>query len=195
VNTAVRRTQISLTPNDDAMSKESERLMEHIAGLPDRDLLRMAYLDYAQCRSEAITYAKAEIAKRGVNTYQVDLRWISGTTVSHPFIIWIQRFWQFISMIVQTRAYAVGFVTGFFVFILLNILSYGQMMRTASDYHPTISFGFPLDWYTFGGYFGMTYIHWWNVVANIIACIFLCLISGWLFRNLIEKIRFYIDQA
>jgi hypothetical protein len=177
------------------MSEESERLMEHIAGLPDRDLLRMVYLDYAQYRSEAITYAKAEIAKRGVNTYQVDVRWISDTTVSHLFIILIRRFCQFISLIVQTRAYAVGFVTGFFVFIVLNILCYRQMMRTASGYHPIMSFGFPLDWYTFGGYFGMTYIHWWSVVANIIACIFLCLISGWLFRSLVEKIRFYIEPA
>jgi hypothetical protein len=163
--------------------------MEHIADLPDRDLLRMVYLDYTQYRPEAITYAKAEIAKRGVNTYQVDWRWISDTTVSHPFIIWIERTWQLISMIVQTRAYIVGFVTGFFVFMLLNDLSYQQMMRTATDYHPIMKFGFPLDWYTFGGYIGITNIHWWNVVANIMAGIFMCMISGWVFRSLVEKIR------
>jgi hypothetical protein len=44
------------------MSEESERLMDHIAGLSDMDLLRMVYFDNAQYRSEAITYAKAEIA-------------------------------------------------------------------------------------------------------------------------------------
>ena len=55
------------------MGQESERLIEHIAGLSDIDLLRMVYFDYVQYRSEAITYAKAEIAKRGVNTNSVDL--------------------------------------------------------------------------------------------------------------------------
>jgi hypothetical protein len=177
------------------MSEESERLMEHIAGLSDNDLLRMVYLDYAQYQFEAITYAKAEIAKRGVNTAQVDLSRISNATESHPFIIWIQRSWQFISMIVQTRAYTVGFVTGCFVFVLLNTQSYRQMMRTASCCDRFMSFGFPFNWYTFGGFGGMTYIHWWNVGANIMAGILMCLISGWLFGSLVEKIRFYMEPA
>jgi hypothetical protein len=178
-----------------AMSEKTERLIEHIAGLPDNDLLRMVYLDYAQYRSEAITYAKAEIAKRCVNTSQVDLSRISKATESHPFMIWIQRSWQFISMIVQTRAYIVGFVIGFFVFVLLNIQSYRQMMRAVSCCDQFMSFGFPLNWYTFGGYFGMTYIHWWNVGGNIMAGIIICLITGWLFRSLVEKIRFYMEPA
>ena len=177
------------------MSEESERLMEHIAGLHDNDLLRMVYLDYAQYQSEAITYAKAEITKRGVYTSQVDLSGISNATEPHPFILRIQRFWRFISMIVQTRAYTVGFVVGCFVFVQLNIQSYRQMMRTAILSHQLMSYGFPFNWYTFGGYVGMTYIHWWNVVANIIVGIIMCLISGWLFRNLGEKIRLYIGPA
>jgi hypothetical protein len=177
------------------MSEESERLMEHIAGLPDNDLLRMVYLDYAQYRSEAITYAKAEIAKRSVKTSQADLSRISNPTESHPFIIWIQRFWQFISMIAQTKAYTVGFVTGCFVFVMLNILSYHQMMRTVSCCDQFMSFGFPFNWYTFGGFGGTTYIHWWNVGANILVGVFICLVSGWLFRSLVERIRCYTEPA
>jgi len=177
------------------MSEESERLMEHIAGLSDIDLLRMVYFDYAQYRSEAITYAKAEIAKRGVNTNSVDLITPS-KEISHPFLIWARRTRQFSVMIIRTRAYALGFWTGGFVFALLNILSYRQMINAGVLLdHGVVSFGFPLEWYSYGGYIGMTYIHWWNVVADIIAGLLMCLLSGWLFRSLVEKIRSYVEPA
>jgi hypothetical protein len=177
------------------MSGESERLMEHIAGLSDMDLLRMVYFDYAQYRSEAITYAKAEIAKRGVNANSVDLITPS-KEISHPFIIWARRTRRFSVMIIRTRAYALGFLTGGFVFALLNILSYRQMINAEAWCADCfMSFGFPLEWYSFGGYVGTTYIHWWNVVADIMAGLLICLLSGWLFRNLVEKIRSYVEPA
>jgi hypothetical protein len=173
------------------MGQESERLMELIEGLSDIDLLRMVYFDYAQYRSEAITYAKAEISKRGVNTNSVDLINLSNVEISHPFIVWIRRTRRFSAMIIRTRAYALGFLAGGFVFALLNILSYRQMINAPVLFdHGVMSFGFPLEWYSFGGYVGMTYIHWWNVVADIMVGLFMCLLSGWLFRSLTEKIRF-----
>lgn len=169
--------------------------MEHIEGLSDMDLLRMVYFDYAQYRSEAITYAKAEIAKRGVNTNSVDLITPS-KEISHPFIIWARRARQFSAMIIRTRAYALGFLTGGFVFALLNILSYRQMINAAVLLdHGVVSFGFPLEWYSFGGYVGMTYIHWWNLAADIMAGLFICLLFGWLFKSLVENIRSYLEPA
>ena len=169
--------------------------MEHIAGLPDKDLLRMVYFDHAQYQSEAITYAKAEIAKRRVNITQVDLSNPSDTAISHPFIIGIQKTRQFSVMIIRTRAYALGFLAGGFVFALFNILSHRRMIKEAGCCDLFMSFGFPLDWYTYGGYSGTTHIHWWKIVANIIAGIFMCLLSGWLFRSMVEKIRSYVEAA
>ena len=178
------------------MNEESELLMEHVEGLSDMDLLRMVYFDYAQYRSEALTYAKAEIAKRGVNTNSVDLTNLSNIDISHPFIVWILRTRQFSAMIIRTRAYALGFLTGGFVFALLNILSYRRMINAPVLLdHGVMSFGFPLEWYSYGGYVGMTYIHWWNVVADIIAGLSICLLSGWLFRSMVEKIRSYVEPA
>ena len=177
------------------MYEESLRLMEQIAGLSDNDLLRMVYLDRGQYQSEAITYAKAEIAKRGVNINQVDFSELSNTSISHPFIISIQRIRLFISMVIQTRAFAVGFLIGSLIFVLINVHSYRRMIDFASCCDGFTSFGFPFDWYTFGGYFGMTYIHWWKVLANIIVGFLMCLLSGWFFRKLVEKIRFYLTPA
>jgi len=170
--------------------------MEQVEGLSNMDLLRMVYFDYAQYRSEALTYAKAEIAKRGVNTNSVDLTNLSNIDISHPFIVWIRRTRQFSAMIIRKRAYALGFLTGGFVFALLNILSYRRMINAPVLLdHGVMSFGFPLEWYSYGGYVGMTYIHWWNVVADILAGLFICLLSGWLFRSLVEKIRSYVEPA
>lgn len=178
------------------MSEESQRLIEHIAGLSDIDLLRMVYFDYDQYRSEAITYAKTEIAKRGVNTDSVDLINLSNIEISRAFLVWIRRTKQFSAMIIRTRTYALGVLAGGFVFALLNILSYRRMINSAVLFdHPVMSFGFPLEWYSFGGYVGMTYIHWWKVVADIIAGLFICLLFGWLFRSLVEKIRFHVELA
>jgi hypothetical protein len=178
------------------MNEESERLMGHIAGLSDMDLLRMIYFDYAQYRSEAITYAKAEIAKRGVNTNSVDLTDLSNIEISHPFIIWIWRIRRFSIMIIRTRAYALVFLAGGFIFALLNILSYRQIINAAVLIDDGVmSFGFPLEWYSYGGYVGMTYIHWWKLVADIIAGLFICLLFGWLFRSLVEKIRFHVEPS
>jgi hypothetical protein len=178
------------------MGQGSERLMEHIAGLSDTALLRMVSFDYAQYRSEAITYAKAEIAKRGVNTNSVDLINLSNVEISHPFIVWKRRTRQFSAMIIRTRAYALFFLTGGFVFALLNILSYRRMINAPVLLdHGVMSFGFPLEWYSYGGYVGMTYIHWWKLVADIIAGLFICLLFGWLFRSLVEKIRFHVESA
>lgn len=177
------------------MSQESERLMEQIAGLSDIDLLRMVYFDHAQYQSEAITYARAEIAKRGVDTNSVDLIHPSNIEISHPFIIWIRRIRRLSVMIIRTRAYALGFLAGGFVFALLNILSYRQMINAGVCCDQFMSCGFPLEWYSFGGYFGMTYIHWRKVAADIIAGLFICLLFGWLFRSLVEKIRFYVEPV
>jgi hypothetical protein len=178
------------------MSEESERLMEHIAGLSDIDLLRMVYLDYAQYRSEAITYAKAEIAKRGVNTNSIDLNNLSNIEIPHPFITWIRRTRRFSVILILTRAYALGFLAGGFVFALLNILSYRQMINAAAWCDDCVmSFGFPLEWYSFGGFVGMTYIHWWNLAADIMAGLFICLLLGWLFKSLVEKFRSYMEPA
>jgi hypothetical protein len=178
------------------MGQESERLMEHIAGLSDIDLLRMVLVDNAQYRSEAITYAKAEIAKRGVSTNGVDLINLSNVEISHPFTVLIRRARLFSAMIIRTRAYALGFLTGGFVFAPLNILSYRRMINAAVWCDDCVmSFGFPLEWYSFGGYVGMTYIHWWKVVADIIAGLFICLLFGWLFRSLVEKIRSHVERA
>ena len=175
-------------------------MMEHVAGLSDIDLLRMVYFDYAQYQSEAITYAKAEIAKRGVNTNSVDLITPSNVEIWRPFITpfitWILRTRRFSVMIIRTRAYALGFLAGGFVFALLNILSYRRMINAAAwCIDCVMSFGFPLEWYSFGGFVGMTYIHWWNVVTDIMAGLFICLLSGWLFRSLVEKIRSYVEPA
>ena len=171
-------------------------MMEHVASLSDIDLLRMVYFDYAQYQSEAITYAKAEIAKRGVNTNSVGLITPSNTEVSHPFITWIRRTRRFSVMIIRTRAFALGFLAGGFVFALLNILSYRQMINAAAWCADCVmSFGFPLEWYSFGGFVGMTYIHWWNVGADIMAGLLICLLFGWLFRSLVEKIRSYVEPA
>jgi hypothetical protein len=178
------------------MGQESERLMGHIAGLSDIDLLRMVYVDYAQYRSEAITYAKAEIAKRGVNTNSVDLTNLSNVEVSHPFIVWVRRVRQFSAMIIQTRAYSLGFLTGGFVFALLNILSYRRMINAPVLLdHGVMSFGFPLEWYSIEGYLGMTFIHWWNLAADIMAGLFICLLFGWVFKSLVKKIRSYLEPA
>jgi hypothetical protein len=178
------------------MSEESEWLMEHIAGLSNIDLLRMVYFDYAQYRSEAITYAKAEIAKRGVNTNSVDLINLSNVEMSHPFIVWICKARQFSAMIIRTRAYGLGFLTGGFVFALLNILSYRRVINAPVLLDDGVmSFGFPLEWYSFGGYVGMTYIHWWNLAADIMAGLFICLLFGRLFKSLAEKFRSYLEPA
>ena len=99
-------------------------------------------------------------------------------------------------MIIRTRAYALGILTGGFVFALLNILSYRRMINAPVLLdHGVMSFGFPLEWYSYGGYVGMTYIHWWKLVADIIAGLFICLLFGWLFRSLVEKIRFHVESA
>jgi hypothetical protein len=171
------------------MNDESQRLIEPIAGLTDEDLLRMVYFDYAQYWSEAITYAQAEIAKRGIPTHQIDLGQLPNTAIPHPFILWTQRLQQFIARLIRTRAFAIGFLSGGFVFVLLNIHSYYLMTDVANCCDGFVSFGFPFDWYTFGGYAGMIYIHWWKVMANVIAAVFMCLLGGWVFQRLIQAIR------
>jgi hypothetical protein len=99
-------------------------------------------------------------------------------------------------MIIRTRAYALGILTGGFVFALLNILSYRRMINAPVLIdHGVMSFGFPLEWYSFGGYIGMTYIHWWILASDIMAGIFICLLFGRLFKSLAEKIRSYVEPA
>jgi len=169
--------------------------MEHITGLTDNDLFRMVYLDRAQYQPQAVTYAKAEIAKRDVNINQVDFSELSNSTVSHPFILLIQRIRQLIAMIIQNRAFAIGFLTGGLVFALINIHSYRRMVDAASCCDGFTSFGFPFDWYTVGGYFGETYIHWLQVIANAVVGYFMCMLFGWFVRKLMEKIRYYVIAA
>ena len=54
------------------MDDESMRLMQRISALPDEDLLRMVNIDFAQYRIEALTYARAEIAKRHLSVAPPD---------------------------------------------------------------------------------------------------------------------------
>ena len=86
-------------------------------------------------------------------------------------------------------------LTGGFVFVTLNFLSYRRMINMGICCDGFMSFGFPLHWYAFGGYVGMTYIHWWKVALNIIVGFLMCLLTGRLFRGLIVKIRFYVGPA
>ena len=47
---------------------QSQQLMQRVSQLQDEDLLRMVFIDSAQYKQEALTYAKAEIERRGVSS-------------------------------------------------------------------------------------------------------------------------------
>src|SRR5262249_31310263 len=103
--------------------------------------------------------------------------------------------WQFISMIVQVRAYTIGFLTGGLVFVMLNFLRYRRLINMTICCDGFLSFGFSFQWYTFGGYVGITFFSLVKVALNIIVGFLMCLLTGRLFRGLIVKIRFYVGPA
>ena len=147
----------------------------------------MVYLNSAQYRSEAITFAKAEISKRGIKLTDLDATHISAQAV-HPLIVGLQKWRRKLLTFVQARSFEIGVSLGLVLFFLANGYSYYQMKWNTLCFDCFLSFGVPFHWYSSGGYFGTTIIHWWQVLGNSTVAIALCLVCGALTKNLLERL-------
>jgi hypothetical protein len=148
----------------------------------DEDLLKMVYLDFAQYRPEALTYAKAEIRKRGVSFNQADLINATGLTPDLP----LAEFWRGLWKARKVLAFCIGFGSGLACFVWANLNSYWNMYRV-SCIDCFVFFGFPFDLYQTGGFAGPTTFLWGGLIADIAIAIVVSTVAGWLLKTLITR--------
>ncbi len=165
------------------MNIEAQKLMERISGLRDDDLLRMLFIDSAQYRPEAITYAKAEMMKRAISFDPTDQIAADDSKLELPLAAVGRRIWNAI----QVSAFGIGCVIGLLPFIWANYYSYNRMYDGLSNDFSS-SFGFPFDLYqTEGGWGGGPYLFLDGLIADLVLAICAAVCIGWVFKWLLRR--------
>ncbi len=168
------------------MSDEHRQLFERISALSNHELLRIVYIDYAQYRSEAITFAKCEISKRGIAFKQSDVISSSDLSPARSLVTLSQSLCAFILSLVSARAFTVGCLSSLFLVGAANVYSYSHMYDEIYLDDGFASFGFPFQWYSVGGFSGTTHISWEGLLANILLAVCVGHSIGWILKRLVK---------
>src|SRR5262245_17169533 len=129
------------------MSIEPQELMKRISRLSDQDLLRVVHIEPDQYRLEAITYAKAEIKRRGITFGAANNVNTTGKLAGPSLETLGRKAWK----IIRDKSFGIGFAIGLLPFTWLNIYSYDQMYKISCG-DCFVFFGFPFDLYQTGGF-------------------------------------------
>jgi hypothetical protein len=131
----------------------------------DEDLLKMVYLDSDQYRSEALTYAKAEIRQRGITFDRTDLNIAGASMPTLSLAAFGQSLWRARGVL----AFALGFAGCLAWFAWLNCDSYRNMYKAHCE-DCFVFFGFPFDLYQTGGFAGPTTLLWDGLIWRCCDC-------------------------
>lgn len=87
----------------------------------------------------------------------------------------------------RLRVLTIGFTTGLLFFFLVNLVSYGRMLRQPVLTDATVEFGFPYKLYMSGGFTGEG-ILWGGLIGDVFIAVcgsvVLGLVSGLVFKKL-----------
>ena len=141
----------------------------------------MIYLDSPLYRAEALTYANAEITKRGIRLNQTDsIR--AGSIPELPLAAFGRSVWKARGFI----AFGIGFVSGLAYFVSANFESYRNVDRS-SCYDCFVFLGFPFDLYQTGGFAGPTTFLWPGLIADIAIAMLVSAIVGLLLKAMVSR--------
>jgi hypothetical protein len=160
------------------MNTESQKLIETVSNMRDEDLLQMVHLDSVQYLPEALTYAKAEISKRGISFNQTDLINSISSIPDLPFAAFGRSLWKARRLI----TFGVSFGSSLACFAWANFDSYRSSCEDCA-----IFFGFPFNLYQAGGFGGPTTILWGGLIADIAISILVSAVVGWLLKTILSK--------
>jgi len=149
----------------------------------NEDLLKMVYLDSDQYRPEALTYAKAEIRKRGITFDRTDLNIAGASMPTLPLAAFGRSLWR----ARRVLAFALGFAGSLAWFAWLNFDSYRNMYKAHCD-DCFVFFGFPFDLYQTGGFAGPTTFLWGGLTADVAIATIGSAGVGWLLNILISRL-------
>jgi hypothetical protein len=142
----------------------------------------MVYLDSPQYRLEAITYAKAEIRKRGISPNQ--LKVVSGA--DSPSRRRLATFLRNVRRYRSAIAFFVGFISITSYFAWANYASYMRTYERNCD-DCFYSFGFPFYLYQGGGFAGPENVLWAGFIGDVTIAGFFSICGGWMLRVLVSR--------
>jgi hypothetical protein len=159
------------------------QLIERISGLPDDDLLRIIQADPSQYRFDARVYAKAELNKRGVAFSETDIdrdiRVSNAKSASRlPHKI-------FVKLTSRVATFTFGFVGGLILFVITNYRTVQYPVFLDGVGHA----GWPFQFYTFGGWAGMSIIEWPYLLADILIALLIAICIGLAFAWVIGFVK------
>ena len=156
-------------------------LIERISGLPDDDLLRIIQADSSQYRVDAGVYAKAEMNKRGVVLDETDVDCASSAAKSASGLP--HRILSRLTS--RASTFSFGFVGGLILFVIANYRAVQYPVFIDGDGHA----GWPFQFYTFGGWAGMSIIEWPYLLADILISLLIATCSGLAFAWVIGFVK------
>lgn len=165
------------------MNIKPQELMKRISRLSDQDLLRVAHIEPDQYRPEAITYAKAEIERRGISFDEANKVNTADKTAESLLETLSRKVWK----ITRDKSFGIGFAIGLLPFIWFNIYSYNHMDSVICP-DCSVSFGFPFYLYETGGFFGLTIILWKGLIANVVIALCASICTGWILKRSLCRI-------
>jgi hypothetical protein len=164
------------------MDTELLELMKRISQLRDDELWTMVHVNSAQYRLEALTYARAEISRRGISPDQIaPIR----TPIPFKSITTLRN--RLVSSI-RARTFLIGCLSGSFIFAWANYHSYAHMYKVGLDDF-FVYCGFPFDLYRGGGFGGESNVLWPGLVADAAIAALAGLCVGCLFKLLFAQRR------
>jgi len=149
--------------------------------MSDEALLRMVYVDSGQYRVEALTYARAEIARRGITIEDRDEIVVqTGQSLRLAAVgtmVWMNR---------RTLAFAVGWAVTLIVFAWANYESQQKMYLGLEHCFDCLgSFGFPFHLGQAGGFAGpRSPVLWFGLIADVAIAFIVSGVVGWLLKSL-----------
>ena len=160
---------------------DKSQLIERISGLPDDDLLRIIQADPSQYRVDARVYAKAEMNKRGVVFDETDMDCANSAAKSAsglPHTI-LSRLTS------RASTFSFGFVGSLILFVIVNYRTVQYPVFIDGDGHA----GWPFQFYTFGGWAGMSIIEWPYLLADILIALLIAICIGLTFAWVIGFVK------
>ena len=162
------------------MDIELRDLMDRISELRDDELWTIVHGDSAHYRREALTYAKAEINRRGISSDQVETIRTSTPLES------IARLRTRLVRAIRNRAFLIGFLSSSLLFAWANYHSYVHMYPVGL-YDVLVYYGFPFDLYQTGGFGGPTMVLWPGFIADTAIAALTGVCVGWVFKLLLQR--------
>ena len=165
------------------MNTEAERLIETISSMRDEDLLRIVYFESDQYRPDALTYAKAEIKRRGIILERASPIIVGGPRPDLRLAAFGERIWRARRII----AFSLGCFGSLFWFAWANFGSY-QKMHQAHCNDCLVFFGFPFYLYQTGGFAGPpSPFLWGGLIADVAIAVLVSASVGWLLKALTAR--------